>query len=310
MARVSPPGEVGVHRCGQIRQRRDGLAAPVNDVPSRRGQLLVPEVQLGGLRPALPDGLQQVVPLRDDALVALKRSQVRLVELRYQDVHVAAPHRGRAEDDVQVARLEDHRVDLADQVRRAAPEAVNPHLLADLRAVVQRPDGAAALLVRRALDREVDLDSDRPVRPPRLGGDLRLERLARRRVTHQLALRGGAIGLGYREDVQRLEQVALALRVAALEQHDAGRQLQLQLRVAPKAQQAEPADVDGWPPGGRTGPARGVMACGRYLPPGRPSPADGAVPSASLRNSSSVMTVTSSCSASASFDPAPSPATR
>ena len=269
-----------MYRRGQLRQRRDGLPPAVNDVPARLDELPVPEVELRGLRPSLPDTLQQVVPLCDHALVALKRSQVGLVELRYEYVHVAAPHRRRAQNDVQVAGLEDHRVDLPDQVGRAAPETVYPHLLTHRRAVVQRTDGAVAVLVGRALYGEVDLDADRPVGAPRLGGDLRLQRLARWRVTHQLALRGCAIGLGYGEHVQRLEQVALALRVAALEQHYPGRQLQFQLRVVPKAQQAEPADVD-WLASRRPGQpgARGYRlegaSCRRT---GRPRPTAPSLP--------------------------------
>ena len=138
---------------------------------------------------------------------------------------------------------------------------------------------------------EVDLYADGAVLALHDGGDLREELYPHGLAADKLTLGRGALGLGDDEEVEGFEEVALAVTVVALYEHHPRLQVHLQPFVVAYVEERELGEMDGE-----------ASAAGDQDSPDRDATRS--------RRSSSVMTGTPSFSASASFDPASSPATR
>ena len=181
---------------------------------------------------AAPDALEQVIALRDDALVSLDGSQVLPVHLRYEDVHVAPSEAGRAVCYVEVLRAEHDGVNLADEFGRAAGNAVDPHILLDVQA---RLPVDAERLVEGVL--EIDLDADGTVLSLDYRGHMREELDSHRLATYEFTFGRSSLGLGYDEEIQGFEEVALAVPVVALNEHHPRPQFDLQPLVVSNVEQ-------------------------------------------------------------------------
>ena len=227
-----------------------------------------------------------MVALDDDALVALDGAEVLAVDLGDEDVHIPAAQAGRAVHHVEVLGAEHDGVDLADELGGAAGYAVDANVLLDVQTVLGL---ASVRLVDGVL--EVDLDADGAVLALHDGGDLREELDANGLAADKLTLGRGALRLGNDEEVEGFEEVALAVPVVALHEHHPRLQIDLQPLVVAYVEERKLGEMDGETSeaGDQDSPDRDATRSSR---------------------SSSVMTVTPSFSASASFDPASSPATR
>ena len=256
------------------------------DEASRLDELAVPELKVAGARAVGLDALEQVVALDDDALVALDGAQVLAVDLGDEDVHIPAAQAGRAVHHVEVLRGEHDGVDLPDQLGRAAGYAVDADVLLDVQTVLGVASGR---LVDGVL--QVDLDTDGAVLALDYSSNLGEELYADGLAADEFTLGRGALGLGDDEEVEGFEEVALAVPVVALHEHHSWLQIDLQPLVVAYVEERKLGEMDGE-----------TSEAGDQDSPDRDATRS--------RKPSSVMTVTPSFSASASFDPASSPATR
>src|SRR5947209_3802219 len=160
-----------------------------------------------------------------------------MIDLAEHEVHVAAAPRGRARDEQDIVRREEHGFDLPHHVGRALRAAVEPELFAYgwINRTPRRLFGQhhfhthrSAFRLRIAFQARIPLSFLVPSVP----GD-------------DLAVGPSSKGLGCGEDVHGLEHVGLARGIRPVEEGDARRRMEIEGVVRPKVTQSEAFEEHG-----------------------------------------------------------------
>src|SRR5579884_2286214 len=228
------PSNIGICLAGKVVEYAEHALAGGNDLRAGGDELLVPEIQQGSRILMAAQTLQQRVALGDDAGVVLQKPQVAVIDLAEHQIHVAAPLRRGAGDEIDVVGGEEDRLDRADDLRCPARSAVGFELLAG--------DGlgsAAGALSDRHLDANRSTACiGVTLYPGKASGAVWLLPPG-----DQIAIGAGPERLGRCQRKDRLQHVRLADSVRTVQNRDPAIEPEVKGIIGPEMAQAQALEV-------------------------------------------------------------------
>jgi hypothetical protein len=179
-----------------------------------------------------------VISLQENLVISLKGAKVSRVDLGICYVKITATQGWSTSNKVDVLGAKEHHIYLTDEVDGAAGDAVYPDPLLNIGSLLwvccHKGD-----LHPKAPHPFLDL-GQKASYPNPFPGDGPI---------YQLSLRGGAVGFGGCQEIDRLKEVGFALGVIALKHHQVRGEIDLKALIVAEVGQAQVFDIQTSPPG-------------------------------------------------------------